>query len=267
MYHDSAGKADVRSALPDYYQTLEEAFEKWECFVSDKFIYTKQIPGAHEDPFAFVSKLNPDLDRWIELHIRLISEFEVDFTAIAVPGVRDGSNVGWKSKAKFDRGFPMRNSPVFVDVPEPIQTPQFRGLIGIPALIWLKRSDERNSQRGDSLGCFSKEAFPVSVVDSNDREARLGVIGAVRDTGERSSQVVQRCPQSRNEVTKDKWDVGGERGDINAYDILSSIKIILGEDSIGGAVQVQSDFPMKEFEVMLRPTHLQCGLVNTAQFR
>ena len=247
------------SALPEYFKALEELHEVGEHSIANKLVYVDKLSDSNDDPFGLVSKINVDLDRWIEFHVRL-GGYRKPYYVGAIRLARDGRHVGWKPNGHLSTRCIDWDTPVLVNIPEPMQLPQFRGLVGVPVVVWLKKANDLSGVFMDTdKGVFEKSP-PFSIVDWNDGEASPVISGSPFGERERTSQVIQRRSEAGQGVARDqtKFDVDGRR--VEVYDVLSSFKIVLCPHSMSLALQKLPDRSVQSVQVFLRPTQLQCGV-------
>lgn len=116
------------------YALLEEALESWEHVITNKLVYLDQFLIGNNDPFVRISELNSNLDRWIEVKLTLCGERESQYAIIMRPA-RKGRHIGWRQNKQLGYGRLERNPSMFIDIPEPMQPPQFRGLVNISTVV------------------------------------------------------------------------------------------------------------------------------------
>ncbi len=252
--------------LPRSFEVLEELTKHGKHAVVDKLVYLDKFPGGDKDAFAFVSEVDIDLDRWIELHIRLRGERKTHYAAVIRPA-RNGRHIGWKSYRDLGCCAVERNPSMFVDVPEPMQLPQFCELISIPVVVWLKSFDDFDGISGDSRDAFLEQFQSIAAISRYDREASLMVGSSERCLGEGASQMIQGCPQAGNGVARSQTDLDWNRFRFEMQDVLSSIKIILGPRRVCLALQKFANLDIESFQVFLRPCQFQAGIEVGEVFR
>ena len=213
------------------YSRLEEALESWHHVVTDKIVYLAEFPIGNDDPFGFVSELNAELDRWIEVNLVLRGKRETQYSAI-VRAAHDGRHIGWKSHLNLGYGRMERNPSMFVDVPEPMQAPQFSGLISIPTVVWLQVINDL-----DGSGCNSgnriveRPAIPA-VPTPYDRKTSTSIGCTTGSQRQECGKVIQRCTEAGCPVAHDQAHNDREWTIHEAHDVLSSFKIILSRDQV-----------------------------------
>lgn len=152
--------------LPKCYKTLEEALKSWHYFVSDRVVYVDKLFVGNDDPFACVSELNVDLHRWLELDVWFGTEVKTDLTAVICP-IGDRRHLGGMAQLELDPGRLKRNATVLVDIPEPMESPELRGLVGIPCMVWLECVNYAHGGRRDAFHRTLKQASPVGIIHAN----------------------------------------------------------------------------------------------------
>ncbi len=241
------------------YQLLEEALESWHHVVANKLVYIDELFVRNDDPFCCVSELDADLDRWLEVNLTLCGQGETRFTALLRP-THNGIHAVWKNKVHLRNGLMERNPSVFVDIPEPLQSPQFRGVVSVPVVVWLKRFNHRNSRAGNTPYSPLELAPPIAVHNVKNREAAFVVRGAAGDQGKGIGQVIERRSETCNEVTSNELNVDEMESNIETNDVLSTFKIILCRDRVSLALPEARNLRIQSAEVVLRPTNLQTGI-------
>jgi hypothetical protein len=249
---------------PDYYLRLEESLKSWKYFLVDKFVYTEQFDGGDHDPLLFVPKQNSNLNRRIDLDITLGGEWEANYSAIIIPA-RNWDDVRWMFESKVDSSGMGRNTSVLVNVPEPMQLPEFSDLRPISCMIGLKRLDLPNGCSGNSDHLFRKISASVGIVNRHDREAGFRVGCSPVGQGEVTGEMVERSTKAVDEVAQHENNRGSDWIDIERHAVLSSLKVILLPNGIGRAVQKPMNFFLKEAQMVLRPIHLHAGISNSWQ--
>jgi len=246
------------SALPDYYSLLEEATESWEHFLCNKIVYLDKLPQGNRDPFAGVSAVDIELNRWLQVDVTLCGERESHYLAIIRPA-SNGRHLDWTDQRHLNRNAVHRNPAVLVDVPEPMQSPQFSGLVSIPVMVWLKSLDNIDGFFSDSDDSLLKLRSTIAVINPDHRETGPVVRNATWGEGQRRSKMVEGSSQTGSEVPNHQVRSYRDCSDFEVQNVLSSFKIILSRDSVWLALQKLPDLFIESAEVMLRPTHLQAG--------
>lgn len=216
-------------------------------------------------PFKFVTESDADLHRWLEVKIVFSGKGESVYAAILCPGRNRKDVIGVKDTDTRRHG--MRDDlTVFVDIPEPVQSPQFRGLVSIPMMVGLKRLDNF-----DGFGWNSDKALPkgfsrFGVIDSENRKASGGVLGSVLCQRQGASEMVQGCTEARDYIANDEAQFEGKISDQEMHDVLSSFKIILERHRVTIALQKLADLHVQSAQVVLRPTNLQASIEVPGRF-
>jgi hypothetical protein len=251
------------SALMNCYSVLEEAVKSWEYVIANKVVYFEQLAVGNDDPFIAISKFNAHLERWIELNLTLSGERKAQYHAVLRPA-RNGRHVGWKSDVRFVLSRMKRNPSVFIDVPEPVQAPQFRGLVSVPMVIWLKAADNVYPIGDDSRDGLIEGSEATAIgLPSDHREAGVVIPGASWCQCKEPSKMVKGASQTRGPIPHDECHRDWQWSANEVKDVLSGVKIILGRDNIGLAIQELPHLFVESAEVMLRPTNLHVGIKVT----
>lgn len=248
--------------LPTYYSFLKEAVESWKHVVTDKLVYSEEFSSGNYDPFTLVSKQNIELDRWIELDLRLSGERKTHYAAIVRPA-RNGCHIGWVSNLDLGLGLTERNPSMLIDIPEPVQLPQFREFVSIPTVVWLQRIDDGQCGGSDTHSGPFEALSTIGVVHADDRETCGQIRRSSGYSGKFPRKVVERSPQTGYEITQHQAQIGREGVNFEDYEVLSSLKVILGRNSMGVAIQKPKDRFVESVKVFLRPTYLQAGIRNS----
>lgn len=248
------------NTLPSYFQLLEKTVKFGHHILADKIVYLDKLPVGNDDPFSLVPELYANLDRWLQVNLILRGKREAHYAAIIRPAI-NGRHLGWTNYPNLDSRQMKRNPTMFVDVPEPVQTPQFRSLVSLPVVVWLQRLDDGNGGIWDTLDGVRKLPPTITVVSSNDRESSAVVGGSALTASERSCQVIERATETGNKVPQSESHSVPDGLELELGNVLSSFKIILERERIWVALQILPDFSEQDIEVMLRPTNLQAGIV------
>jgi hypothetical protein len=253
-----------KSQLPKCYSVLEEALESRHHFIADKIVYVEQFRVLHDDPFAGVTEIDANLHRWLQLDVWFCGERKTHYTAIICPCGKRRNLGGMREFHVKSCGF-QRDPAMLVDVPEPIQPPQFSGYESVPCMVWLKRFDDLQSLARNALSSKVEASSPPSVVQVDNGKAGSVVVGSARTERECCSEMVQRSSKTCNPVSNNKGEVNRRRGEIEGNHILASIKVILGRERIGLRItpQVASNLFIQKAKVVLCPTHLESSIEIT----
>ena len=247
------------STLPRYFTTAEKLLEVGKYFITDKLVYVDELLSRDDDVFRFVSKVNVDLDRWIEFHVRLCGKWEAYYTGIIRPA-RNGRHVGWKTYRNLCERTMDRDSPMFVDIPEPMQLPQFRRLISVPMVVWLKQRDDLPSLSGNAAHGIFERPCPLGVIDGDNGKASTKVDSATASVCESTSKVIQRGTHAADCISSNQTEDNVDWGRIEVENVLSCFKVILCPNSMSLALQKAPDFNVQTVQVFLRPTQLERGI-------
>jgi hypothetical protein len=180
------------------------------------------------------------------------------YTAILCP-FGERRKLGGMACFEFDHRRLQRNAAMFVDVPEPMQNPQFAGLVAVPCVIWLKLSDDRDGLAGHTAGCVI-EALAVSPrIDPDDREAGAIVVTPANAESECCDEMIQRSTETRNEIAGHQCEAEQGRFQAERNHIFAALNVILGLDRIGLVClpQVTPDLFIEQAKVVLCPTNLE----------
>jgi len=249
----------VPKSLPDYFTTLEEVLQSGENFCADKIVYLEKFTDWNDDPFRLVSKVNVDLDRWIEFNVWLCGEREPHYTGVIRPA-GNGRHIGWKSYRHLGTRPMYGNPAMLVDVPEPMQLPQFSQMVSIPVSVWLKETDDRFRAIGNTKERLIEKSSPLCVTDRDDRKAGLVVSGTTRSERESTSDMVQSRSHATYCVASSQSNLDANGCGLKVNDVLASFKIILGPSSIRLALQKFTNLRIKRVQVTLRPTEFEAGV-------
>lgn len=247
------------SPLMSYYALLEEALEFGDHVLTDKLVYLSKFIVGNSDPFALVSELNTDLDRWLEVKLTLRGEGKPQYLAVIRPA-NDGLHVGWVSNRNIGTVCVERYPSMFVDVPEPMQAPQFSAFVSTPAVVWLQRLNNLHSINGDAPNVPRKCLAAFAAFNPDDREGGSVVRSPAMRVSEKASQVIKGGAETRDDISCDQCEPYIWGAEVNVRDVLSSFKIIVERNRIWLALQKDVQFFIQSAEVMLRPTTLQAGI-------
>lgn len=248
--------------LPDCYSVLEEALKSWHHVIANEVVYVDQLFVGNDDPFACVTEINSDLHRWIKLDLRLGCEGKTNYSVIICPtGKR--RILGGVAELQIDPGGLQGDSPMLVNIPKPMKSPELCQLVSVPCMVWLKRLDYVNGEAGNPPHGTLEQTLSIGVIDADDRKARTVVVRSASTQCESGSEVVEGAPQAGREVPGHECEVYRQRLEVEANHIFASFKIILGRERIGLRIIPIHELPELFFhqaKVMLCPTHLESGI-------
>jgi hypothetical protein len=156
-----------------------------------------------------------------------------------------------------------RNPTMLINIPEPVQAPQFRRFVSGPVVVWLQRLDDGNGWIWDTPHGVQEVSPAITVVNSNDRESSAVVRNSAIAVGKRGCQVIEGATETGNKISENEAGPIPQGLEFELCKVLSSFKIILERERIWVAPQVLPDFSEQDIKVMLRPTHLQAGIIFT----
>lgn len=190
--------------LPSYFGLLKETIKSGHHVLADKIVYLDKLPVGNDDPFALVPELNPNLDRWLQVNLTLHGKREAHYAAVIRPAV-DGRHIGWTSYPNLDISHMERNPTMLVNVPEPVQAPQFRRFVSWPVVVWLQRLDDGNGWIWDTLHGVQEVSPTVTSVHSNDRKSSAVIRNSPIAVGKRGCQVIEGTTETRNKISEDGY--------------------------------------------------------------
>ena len=208
------------SRLMPCYARLEEALKSWHQIVANELVHFVQLGVGNGDPFALISEMNNNLDRWIELEITLRGQREAHYAAIIRPA-RDGKHIGWASNLHLGYLGMERYPAMFIDVPKPVQTPQFSRLISIPTVVWLKRLDDVHGGLGNTLDGDVELPTRSGIVDAKYGKTGPLILNTTSSSGEPIGEVIQRAAKTSHKVSNDQSHHDCDRLRVEAHNVLA----------------------------------------------
>lgn len=220
--------------MPDWYYLREEARKSWNYLITDSLVYRFKVMETGPHSILTVSKNNFSA-KWLELNLRLVGQSKKYLRMIIEILVPDGTR-GPLAKIVGGDGCVHRDMTMFVNIPKCVENPEVVDLSVVPVLVWLHSSDNGNGLFGNAESAFNECDFDIDgsdFVDWKTKSLGNGVAGVGMSDGiHLPNQMVKRGAEARNKISGNQCHPEVEVGRTNLNDILSSFKIILGEDRL-----------------------------------
>jgi len=240
--------------LPDPYRIREESRKVWKHCNSNEVVHFSEVIKAEVETFISIidCQLRPTV--WIEFHFSLVGQWDSYYCAIIdllVPDFLDSGHFELPLR-KYAVG---SDVPMFLNIPQFVESPQMSRAVVVPSVIRLKRFDNGNGICGHSSS-RSPDEFPgVGIVSFTDGEANFGTRDGATQEGQLPCKMIQASPQIQNEVPGHQGSLqhSGIVETLNPNDIPAIFRIVLGRNLWGVQLLDNKRFACKFVEVFLRP--------------
>jgi hypothetical protein len=183
-----------------YVELREEARKSWEYVISNEIVYLPNSVEVFANSSLVPAKIYLEKAGRVQLQFRFFGQRDFYFEAIMEPVDVDkgGSLFGCMDVDKSNLKITAlsRDSTMFVDDVQAMQSPERMGFVACPSVIRLKRVDLCDGlNRRDPFSLPLKPISAVSVVNFDD--GKLELIGGERTAGtirQTPNQLVERGP-------------------------------------------------------------------------
>jgi hypothetical protein len=240
--------------LPDPYRVREESRKVWEQFDRNEIVHFSEVIEAKVKTFISIIDCQPRPTVWIELYFALVGQWDFYYCAIFDLFAPD-----FIDSLQFE--LPLGNDtvgsdmPMFLNIPQFVESPQMSRAVVVPNAIGLKRFDSGNGLCGHSARRSSDEFPGVGIVSFTDGEADFSTRDGATQKGQLPRQMIQARSQIKNKVPGHQGSLKHSSivETLNPNNIPAIFRIVLGRNFWEVQFLDNTRFPCKFVEAFLRP--------------